>query len=289
MVIKHLVISGGGQTLFQSFGAYQYLTEKNYIIPNKLESIYGTSAGAMLGTLICLNKENDWETINNYLINRPWHKLYNINLHNLLSVFNNKGMFDSKIFEASLKPLFDIKNVPIDINLYDFYNYCKIEMHFITFDINEYKTYDISYINYPRISLLKALQMTCGLPPLIEPVMIEDKCFIDGGIECNYPLKYCIESKKEKNDILGFKNLYENQCEKIKEDSTLIEYISLLILKAIFSINKDDKQEKIENEICLNTKRISFETLNEVLISKEKRKELFENGKETATRFLCGR
>ena len=48
MTIKHLVISGGGPSIFQSLGAIQTLEANKYINRNDIESIYGTSAGAVL-------------------------------------------------------------------------------------------------------------------------------------------------------------------------------------------------------------------------------------------------
>ena len=55
MTIKHLVISGGGPIMIQILGAIQHL-EKNEIFDTKnIETIYGTSAGAIVGVLICFN------------------------------------------------------------------------------------------------------------------------------------------------------------------------------------------------------------------------------------------
>jgi predicted acylesterase/phospholipase RssA len=54
MTIKHLVISGGGPSLIQVLGAIQHLEEKEHICLKNIETIYGTSAGAMVGVLLCL-------------------------------------------------------------------------------------------------------------------------------------------------------------------------------------------------------------------------------------------
>ena len=68
--------------------------------------------------------------------------------------------------------------------------------------------------------------MTCALPVLVTPVFIDDKCFIDGGVACNYPLCFCVDSGKLANEILGFKNSYENENNsKIGENSTLLDYL----------------------------------------------------------------
>ncbi len=52
MTIKHLVISGGGPTLFRTLGALQHLQETTFWKIDEIESIYGTSAGAIVAVLL---------------------------------------------------------------------------------------------------------------------------------------------------------------------------------------------------------------------------------------------
>ena len=54
MTIKHLVISGGGPAMIQSLAAIQQLEENGFVNMKNIETIYGTSAGALVGILICL-------------------------------------------------------------------------------------------------------------------------------------------------------------------------------------------------------------------------------------------
>ena len=53
MTIKHLVLSGGGPSMIQTLGAIQHLEKKNIIQRANIQSIYGTSAGAIVGVLYC--------------------------------------------------------------------------------------------------------------------------------------------------------------------------------------------------------------------------------------------
>ena len=84
MTIKHLVISGGGPSLIQTLGALQYLEKNKFIDLNNIETIYGTSAGAIIGTMICM--KYDWETINDYVIKRPWHDVFKMNVEDIRTV-----------------------------------------------------------------------------------------------------------------------------------------------------------------------------------------------------------
>ena len=284
MTIKHLVISGGGPILIQILGAIQHLEKNNIVKMNELESIYGTSAGAIIGILICL--KFDWETINDYIIKRPWHDVFPIKVQNIFDAYTKKGIFDIKTVEKCFKPLLDAKDISMDINLEDFYKITKIELHVFSFEINEYKIQDISHLTHPKLSLMMAVQMTCAIPILITPVCFDDKCYIDGGMACNYPLNYCIESGKLPDEILAFKNKYKDEKAKISTDSTMIDFLLGFIFKAVFSINKDHTQSKIKNEVICDVTYLTIEILKNALSNIDVRRDLFNQGTETALRFL---
>jgi predicted acylesterase/phospholipase RssA len=284
MTIKHLVISGGGPIFIQILGAIQHLERNEIVHMNEIESIYGTSAGAIIGILICL--KFDWNTINDYIIKRPWHDVFPIKVQNIFDAYTKKGIFDIKTVEKCFKPLLDAKDIPMDINLEDFYKFSKIELHLFSFEINEYKIQDISYLTHPKLSLMTAVQMTCAIPILITPVCFDDKCYIDGGMACNYPLNHCIESGKLPDEILAFKNKYTEEKTKIQSDSTMIDFLLNFIFKAVFSVNTDRFQNKIKNEVICDAKYLSIEMLKNALSNIDARRNLFTQGTETAIRFL---
>jgi len=284
MTIRHLVISGGGPILVQILGAIQELEKNNFIDLKNIESIYGTSAGAIIGILICLKYE--WETINDYIIKRPWQDVFQIKVQNIFDAYMKKGIFDIKTIEKCFKPLLDAKDIPMDITLRDFYQFSNIELHLFSFEINEYKSHDISYLTHPNLSLMTAVQMTCSLPFLVTPVFIEDKCYIDGGLSCNYPLNICIASGKNPDEILGFKNKYSEEKNNIIAESTLLDFLLSFIFKALFSINTENNQAQIKNEVVFDVRYLTFDFLRSALTDIEVRKDLFKNGIETILHFL---
>jgi len=285
MTIKHLVISGGGPILFQITSAIQELERKEYLNMKNIESIYGTSAGAIVAVMLSLRY--DWETINDYIIKRPWHDVFPIKVQNILDAYAKKGIFDIKNVEKCFKPLFDAKDIPLNITMKDFFNLTNIDIHMCSFELNEYKVKDISHETFPDLPILTAIQMTCALPVLVTPVFIDDKCFIDGGVGCNYPLCFCINSGKSPDEILGFKNNYENENDsKIGENSTLLDYILNFLFKALNYINDNNTQPTIKNEIIFDTIHVSFDVLKNALTKIEVRRNLFEKGKQAAIRFL---
>lgn len=286
MTIKHLVISGGGPTMIKSLGASQYLEQNNFWKIDNIQTIHGTSAGAMVGAMLCLNY--DWETINSYIIDRPWNEAFPFNIKSILDAYTNKGIFGRKATEIVFKSLLLGKDLSLDITLKDFYDYSKIELYMYSFEINHFKMESISYKSYPDLPLLTALQMTSAVPILISPVCVDGKCFIDGAVVSNYPLNYCLDLVSDKNEILGFKNDYgdKKQSNIIDEDSTLLDYIMTFIYKLIFQLNTEDKQLKIDNEVLYSAQYLSFEYIKSVLSSSEIRKEFLQSGIQSATDFL---
>jgi predicted acylesterase/phospholipase RssA len=284
MTIKHLIISGGGPIMVQILSTIQELEKNNYININDIESIYGTSAGAIIGVLISL--KYDWETINDYIIKRPWQDVFPIKVQNILDSYTKRGLFDMKTVEKCFKPLFDAKDIPLDINMSDFYKLTNVELHMFSFEINQYKVEDISHLTYPNLHLLQAIQMTCALPVLVTPVCIDDKCFMDGGVACNYPLNFCIDSGKNPDEMLGFKNKYSDDKTIINEESTLLDYLLNFLFKAVFSAKNNYMQPNIKNEVICDASYLNLDVLRNALSSVEVRRDLFEKGKQTALNYL---
>ena len=105
MTIKHLVISGGGQSLFTLLGTIRELESKNFLQVSALQSIYGTSAGGILGVILSMGY--DWETIYDYLIKRPWHDAFKVDIQTILNAYSSCGLFGSNAFSILFKPLFE--------------------------------------------------------------------------------------------------------------------------------------------------------------------------------------
>ena len=283
--IRHLVISGGGPTLFQYLSIIQHLDENKIIDLQKIESIYGTSAGTIVGIVLCL--KYDWETLNDYAIMRPWHELFHIKISNIFEAYKNRGIFNKTLVEKAFKPLLDAKDLSIHITLKEFYEYSKIELHFYSFEINQFNTEDISYLTHPDLSVIDAVMMSSAIPILVTPVVIDNKCYMDGGVAANYPLKYCIESGKNEDEILGLCNHYDNQQKNhVDTDSNLLDFVLCFFFKMFNTLGSNNINPKIKYEVVCNVKNMTLNYLASSVSSIEVRKELYQKGVETAKQFI---
>ena len=226
MTIKHLVISGGGPLGFRYLGSLEKLEQEGFWNVTNIESIYGTSIGSIIGAFICL--KYDWETLNKYIIERPWHDAFKVNPKQIFDSYYNKGLFDKKLAEIIFKPLLEAKDLSLNITLKEFYEYSNIDLHIFTFELHKFETIELSHTTNPDLSLLQALTMSSSLPGIFMPTIIENCCYIDGGVMCNYPLNQCLRDHTNKNEILGIKSSFNNKTEnfanvEVTTESSLLE------------------------------------------------------------------
>jgi len=278
MEIETMIISGGGPTSLTTLGVVEYLKKVGYL--NNIKKIYATSAGTMIGVLFCL--EYDDEIINKYIIERPWSETIKIGIKEIIGFYEKKGILNKEIIKIIFGPLFRGLNIDLEITLKEFYEKYPIELHFITFECNLFKTEDISYLNYPDLLVLDAIMMSSAIPNLFEPIILkkEEKCFIDGGLFSNYPLNIYLESndKIELNNVLGIKNVYENEKrELIKEETNVIDFMSILLMKILYNNNKEIEIE-IPNEVKIPAKSMNMEIFEAIIMNSEIRKKWINDG-----------
>jgi NTE family protein len=295
MTIKHIVISGGGPTGIKALGALQYLEKQEFWNVENIESIYCTSAGAIIGLLVAL--KFDWDTINDYIIKRPWHEAYQIGVNQIFEAYNKKGLFDEKVIDIFYKPFFNSKDISMKMTMSEFYEYTKIDFHVFSLEMNRFEIVDVSHKTHPDLELLKAIHMTIALPLVISPCCIGEECFVDGGMISNYPLNYCIKNNcindtNGYNEILGLRNNYEKDPETdignniVNKESTILDYIMTFINKLVLNVDTEKNQPIIENEVLYDTKHTSFSFLKSAVSSSEVRQQLLNDGIEASQQFL---
>ena len=291
MPIKHLVISGGGPLGLRYLGALEKLEETGFWNFDDIESIYSTSIGSIIGAFICL--KYDWDTLNTYIIDRPWHGAFKVNVKQIFDSYYNKGLFDKKLADIIFKPLLEAKDLSLNITLKEFYDYSKIDLHIFTFELHQFKTIELSHSLFPDLPLLQALTMSSSLPGIFMPTIIDECCYIDGGVMCNYPLNYCLRDHPDKNEILGIKSAYDKECEEFKNvqvtsSSSLLEYVMCITINSMNYIRDSVQIENIDNTIrCYVTNNpLTLDSIQESIKNKELRRDWLLLGKEDALNFL---
>jgi predicted acylesterase/phospholipase RssA len=279
MPIHHIVLSGGGPAGFSMYGSIKECVKTGVLNPADIQSIWATSAGSMIGAMICIT--TDWDILDNYLIRRPWDKVCNVNLYTLMNAYMGCGLFNISVVEKMFSPLLLSKDYDANITLQELYDKTGIEFHTFTTEINKNICVDISHETHPTWRLVDAVYASSALPGLFSPMFKDDCSYIDGGFYCNYPLNPCIEKYSDVDMILGIvKHITAGVETTLTPESTLLDLICKISF-ILFNMAVEKQNQtciKIPNEIILDHIEMSVETIKKCLTDEAMRCEWIETG-----------
>jgi hypothetical protein len=247
-MIEHIVLSGCGPLIFKMIGIIQELEILKTFDIHNIKSIYATSAGSIIGVLLCLHY--DWNIVTDYMIKRPWNDLYGIHYEQIFNIYHQCGIYDIQIIKKTLKPLLHDKNISMDITLQQFYDITFIDLHIFTTEINQFQITDLSHLTHPTLPLVTALYMSCNIPILFTPQYYDNKCFTDTII--NTIIKNKIKPIRsfifdlivldEAQDITSL--YYELICKIYKDNKNINKKICIFGDKkqSIFDFNNADQR-----------------------------------------------
>jgi predicted acylesterase/phospholipase RssA len=303
MTIKHIVISGGGPTGLLSYGAAKYLEQQQFWSIENIESIYGTSIGALFGVILSLHY--DWKTIDDYIIKCPWNTILqkNSTFHDVMDVYTNKGIMSGDFFDIIMKPLLLAKDLTLDVTLDELYQFNKKEIHIITVELNTFKLVNLSYKTHPSLKVMDAIKMSCAFPIIFSPKIFietdttskkEDRseckrvcCYIDGGVMCNYPVNVCIEDQQcDPDEIIGFRNIWEKYHETIDEESSLVDFLKICVKQMIRKLENENSYVNIKNEVSCVGEKIDYISWFDLCYDESKRVQYINRGMTHGEVFL---
>jgi predicted acylesterase/phospholipase RssA len=313
MTIKHLVISGGGPTGLLSYGAAKYLEQQRFWSMDNIESIYGTSIGALFGVILSL--KHNWSITDEYIIKCPWDKLLQKNetFNDVLNIYTNKGFISNDFFDIIMKPLLMAKDLTLDVTMIELYNFNKKEIHIMTVELNKFELVNISYKTHPTLKVMDAIKMSCAFPIIFPPKFglgtfatasggeakttennnekdcHEDRvfCYIDGGVMCNYPVNVCIKDQQcDPNEILGFRNIWEKYNETIDNNSSLIDFLKICVKQMIRKIENENSYVKIKNEVSCVSETTDYTSWFDLCSDESKRVHYINRGMTYGEVFL---
>lgn len=277
-IIKNIVISGGGHTLLTFYGILKEAQISKYFSIENIESIYGTSAGALVGFIISLSI--DFDILDKYLINRPWNKVFDVNVDKIFGMFDNLGIFSKKHICELINPLIHSKDLHPDITLQELYDYNNIEFHAFATELNSFTCVDFSYKTHPTWRVIDVLTATSAIPFLFEPVFINNMCYIDGALKNDFPIEECLQYCNE--DETFFVKKENNNNISVNENSSFENYFTLLIQKVMINVSS----RKTMNMISVSDSLCTLTEILEVTSNEEKRKSMINTGEELFKSYL---
>jgi predicted acylesterase/phospholipase RssA len=325
--IKHLVISSGGPAGHMMYSVLRTLNIKGIWDMKDIKSIYGSSIGSYIAIILALHYE--WEVMDDYLIKRPWEKIFvsssssssssaaaaaaaasassidvNDHLHlsgssladaknklaHIFQLYNTHGLYGLKEFTETLRPALQGKDMTTKITFQEFYDRTGIEVHFTVTEMNKFQAIDFSYKTHPNQSLVEACYMSCCYPFGFSPIYRDGCCYLDGGIVNDYPLHECIRDQKcGLGEILGVKVLWEKKPTNLTEKASLLQFIYTFFNQINSNFYENRATKAIPNEVVCVSKVFSIRDWMNWVKDENYRRELVLRGETFANVFLSYR
>ena len=220
--IKHIVVSGGGITGFTAYGILRESEKSGFWNINDIQTFYGTSVGGLI--LLMLSLKFDWDTLDDYIIKRPWQNVFNLNMYSVINSIQTMGLFNIKTIESFCQPLFKAKDIKMDISMKEIFDITGIEIHLFATEFNETKLVDISYKTHPDWKVIESVYSSCCLPIMFKPYTKGDKLYYDGGVFSNYPLSHCCNNIDLNRQRFEMGNTEEVSLQTISSHSSTPEF-----------------------------------------------------------------
>jgi len=283
MVIKQLVLSGGGYKGFMSIGALRYLSDQKFYNINEIENIYGTSVGSLIGVILCLKL--DWNDMVEYAINKPWNNLITFSTEIILNIISKKGILDKKFIDSIFINLFKNVGLNSESTLLDLYNYSNICINLFSVNITTFELERFNYKIHPETKILDAVYMSCSIPFIFQPLYFNGTLYIDGGVINPYPLNICLDEHKNDQEILALKIVDDSLTTSTKE-SSIFGYGFYLFYKLIKLNYKYKVNKKTKYELIIPSQTMNINDAQEIINSIKMRKKMVESGVGYARAFL---
>jgi len=283
--IENIVISGGGPAGFAFYGAIKELCKKDIINPDKIKNIYATSAGTIVSILLILGYE--WEELDKYLIERPWSKIFKIQLSDIFSAYQKRGIYDNSVFHQILDPLLLGKGLEPNVTLKELYEFRNIKINFISTKLRNINMELFNYETHPEWKLCDVIHCSCAVPVIFTPFYFHNDLLCDGSFISNYPVDTLLKDNLDSTKTIGISlrpriteeidnNLQENNENYV--NFNLFDFLRTLFFHLVFSVNKRKNKTKLYKEVFLDYDHPLITNISDVLSESKAREDLIQYG-----------
>lgn len=187
--LKHLVLSGGGLLGISYIGLFKYFEEKNVI--KTIESITGSSAGALFGSLLALGyTSNELNLIVKQMVFKDYLQ---INVDSILNFTTLKGFESGNKLNLFIKKCIYNKTNNENFTFIQLYEKYNINLQIGVTNLTQHKFELLNKESNPDLPIHKAISASIAIPFIFEPITINNDIYCDGGILDNLPIDSVID------------------------------------------------------------------------------------------------
>ena len=210
--IQHLVLSGGGLLGISYIGLFKYFEENNIL--NNLKTVTGCSIGAIFGTLLIIGYNST--ELDSIIKSMIFKEYLNINVDSLLNFMHTKGLESGKKLNIFIKKCIKDKTGDENITflqIQEKYN-IKLQIGVTNLTKSKFELFNVDIT--PDIPIVNAISASIALPFILEPIVIGDDVYCDGGLLNNLPIEHLLNI----DNINNINNLSNTESENTIENDT---------------------------------------------------------------------
>ena len=257
---ENIVIEGGGIRAYASIGVLQELEKRNKL--SSIKRIAGTSAGSIIATLLALDCSSDeMKKYYDLMDMAP----YKIKYYSILTYYNllyKRGIHDSYHMKDNvISKILNEKIGRDDITFKEIYDlYGKILVITGTC-LNKREIHYYHLESNPNMKIKDAIQISCCIPFLFQPIEWNQNTMVDGAVLLNYPLYFFDDNEIIPNSRNGIVTENEGNVNKKTLGIKFIDHTTTKNSK-IFTGN-DPTKSTIQYVSCItNTMVTQIERLS---------------------------
>jgi len=284
MTVRRLVLSGGGYMGIALYGAVRQLHAMQTYTPENLTHIYGTSVGAILGTIVAL--KYDWDTVNDYIIKRPWEKLFHVDIETMINAVSRCGILDTEVINQVLAPLLGGKNISTAVSLQEFKEITGVSMTVVATDSDLRPAY-FSPDTHPHIRLTDAIRASCCIPVVFQPARINNAIYIDGAFSDNFPITKCKEECEDETEYLAIG--LDDRIKGSFNTNSIIEFVMSVFNMLLMQIFCRPLRDTDERTLLIKHGGLSASEAIDIIANEQSRIDLINYGVNVARDYTENR
>jgi NTE family protein len=293
---RHLVFEGGG--IKGAAYAKVPLALSEFGILQKITKIAGSSAGAIIATLITLqySPEQIAELVEEmeFVDFKDYIPLYTIKVFNI--VFKS-GEYSGKQFETWIQDKIYYQTANKCTTLGELHEKSGIELVLTGTCLDTRTTEFLSYKTHPNMPVWMACRISMAIPGFFMPFRYEGKTYVDGGMLYNYPIwvfdnvqdyTFKMSNIDYANDkTLGFKLVSGKDCDFVSTIPKVVPILTTML--TIFNILLDHIDSSYIHKSYWD-RTVGINTLDvkttEFGISPSKKAQIIENGYNNTKKYI---
>lgn len=219
---QKVCIGGGCIRGLCELGALHYFYNEGLL---DVHTFVGTSIGAAISLLLCVG----YTPMDIFIQASKIESWMDFEVMDFLNFKDDGGLFDIKNFIKHIETMVKRKLHYIP-TLKELYELTHKHLIIVTTNVTKRQSEYIDYQDFPNLSCIDAIQMSCSIPIIFKRFEYNDCYYVDGAMLDNFPIQYINDDKTK---ILGICVDGYN-----KDNPSFLNYVYTLITLPVLEIQR---------------------------------------------------